>query len=100
MGYTWLNVASLVLGLAAWILPIIGIAKHSENWSIYAVFSLGACVLAVFFQTVYQNYLVRIEDWSAIMDTSWGVVFASAVLIGVAFLLNLLAFAKYRRSRL
>ncbi|MCL2016775.1 MAG: hypothetical protein FWG68_11075 [Defluviitaleaceae bacterium] len=53
--------------------------------------------MAILLQIVYQNYLVRIEDWSAIMDTSWGVVFVSAVLLMGAVSLNALAFLKYRR---
>ena|GEM_PF-5621575 len=31
MGYAWLNIASLILGLSAWIAPTISIAKPSQK---------------------------------------------------------------------
>lgn len=99
MGY--LNFGSLLLGLIAWILPIVNLAKHNKaehkNWVAFSIASFIACSVSLFFQIVYQDYLVKIEDWSAIMDTSGALVLVSAVLIVVTIVLNIIALLKYRR---
>jgi cytochrome c oxidase subunit 4 len=99
MGY--LNLGSLLLGLIAWILPIVSLIKHSKtehkNWVVFSTVSFAACSLSLFFQIVYQDYLAKIEDWSAIMDTSDELVFVSAVLIAVTIVLNVITLIKYRQ---
>jgi cytochrome c oxidase subunit 4 len=101
MGMAWFNVGSLVLGLVAWILPIINLAKYNKakhkNWIVLLFSSMSACTISVLFQIVYQNHLVQIEDWSAVMDTIGGVLFVSTVLFVVAITLNLITLIKYRR---
>ncbi|OLS37132.1 hypothetical protein BTR22_10650 [Alkalihalophilus pseudofirmus] len=88
----WLNVASLVLGLAAWILPTVSImrdkTKPNDNWASYSIMSLSACTIALFCQILYSYHLVTIEDIGAIYDTTGGVAFAATVLLIVAFILN------------
>lgn len=90
----WLNLASLALGLMAWILPIGNLMRHGKlehkHWVAPSMLSLGACALALCFQIFYTHYLVKIEDWSALMDTSGAVALVSAVLLGVTILLNVL----------
>ena len=99
---TWFNVGSLVLGLVAWVLPIINLAKYNKaknkNWIVLLFASMSACTISVLFQIVYQKHLVQIEDWSAIMDTIWGVLFVSTLLIAVTITLNLIAIVKYHKS--
>jgi len=96
---TWFNVGSLVLGLIAWILPVINLAKFNKakhkHWIVLLFASMSACVISVLFQIVYQRHLVQIEDWSAIMDTIWGILFVSTVLITVTITLNLITIIKY-----
>jgi len=98
---TWFNVGSFVLGLIAWILPAINLAKYNKakhkNWIVLLFVSMSACAISVLFQIVYQKHLVQIEDWSAIMDTIWGVLFVSTVLIIVTITLNLITVIKYRK---
>ena len=98
---TWFNIGSLLLGLIAWLLPIINLVKYNKaqnrNWIVLLFASMSACAVSVLFQIVYQEYLVRIEDWSAIMDTAWGVLFVSAVLIIVTIALNFVVILKYRK---
>ena len=98
----WFNVGSLVLGLIAWILPIVNLAKYNKakhkNWIVLLFASMSACAISVLFQIVYQKHLVQIEDWSAIMDTIWGVFFVSTVLIVGAITLNLITIIKYRKN--
>ncbi|HAE41415.1 MAG TPA: hypothetical protein DCG34_00660 [Clostridiales bacterium] len=88
-----LNVGSIALGLLAWILPISNMmrVKNSRNskWFITSILSISACAVSLFFQIIYNNHLVKTEDWSALMDTRSAVVFASGVLLVVTLMLNL-----------
>jgi cytochrome c oxidase subunit 4 len=97
----WFNVGSLLLGLTAWVLPIVNLAKFNKtkhkNWVVLLFASMSACTISVLFQIVYQKHLVQIEDWSAIMDTIWGVLFVSTVLIVITITLNLITIIKYRK---
>lgn len=94
----WLTPASLILGLAAWVLPGIYMSKYnnidSKKGSLYIFLSLSACAISIFFQIVYNNYLVEIGDWAALMDTSGAVVLASTTLLIVTLALNALAVIK------
>ncbi|MDR2940160.1 MAG: hypothetical protein LBV08_07565 [Clostridiales bacterium] len=101
MGYGWINVTSLLLGLLAWALPVINLVKRSisenKNWPIFAILSLGACSVSLFFQIIYQDYLARKEDWSAIMDTTGALVKVSLVLLIITFVLNVITVVAYSR---
>ncbi|TDL72114.1 hypothetical protein E2R56_16885 [Rhodococcus qingshengii] len=94
--FGWLNIGSLVLGLIAWILPIVNLLrdKKQENkkWVALSFVSISACAISICFQIFYNYHLVKIEDWTALMDTIGAVAFASAVLIIVTILLNALTF--------
>ena len=98
----WLTPASLILGLAAWILPSIYISKYnnveSKKGSLYIFLSLSACALSIFLQVVYNNYLVGIGDWSALMDTTGALVFVSGTLLVVTLLLNTFAVIKHLKA--
>lgn len=87
-----LNIGSLVLGLIAWILPIITIInnKKTENkkGALLSFISMAACMISVYFQFLYNKHLVNISDWTAIMDTIGSVIVLSGILIGVTILLN------------
>jgi len=100
--YGWLNVGSLLLGLMAWTLPLVVVFRDrvlgDRVRGIVPVVSLASCSAALVLQIAYQNYLARIEDWSAIMDTSGSLVFVSSVLLVVTVALNILVVA--RRNKL
>lgn len=99
----WLNIGSLLLGLVAWILPVInlmGNKKHEyKNWGILSVISISACAISISFQIFYNYHLVKIEDWTALMDTTRAVVIATAVLLIFTLLLNGLAFIVYQKNK-
>ncbi|WP_206427986.1 hypothetical protein [Niallia circulans] len=82
-----LNIGSLVLGLIAWILPATNLMRDKKkvqrNGLMICFLSMGACAISISFQIFYSYYLVKMEDWSAMMDTSGGVVVATAVLLSV-----------------
>ncbi|NLY38533.1 MAG: hypothetical protein GX044_04440 [Firmicutes bacterium] len=100
MSFALLNLGSLVFGLMAWILPIVNLVLRDpaghKGWAVFSVASSSACALALCLQIFYQNYLVRMEAWSALMDTSSAVALVSAILLLVTVLLNAVSIAIYR----
>lgn len=95
-----LNLGSLVLGLIAWILPGVSLMqyknKNHKNWIVFSVISISACAISLCFQILYNYQLVRIEDWSALMDTMGAVVLAASVLLIVTIILNAITLIIYR----
>jgi hypothetical protein len=87
-----LNVGSLVLGLMAWILPVVNLAQYNKNDNrkrvIISIMSISACAISLCFQILYHYHLVKMEDWSALMDITGSVAFAAAFLLIVTILLN------------
>ena len=99
--YGWLNLGSLVLGLVAWILPIVNLVKcnkNHKNWALYLMGSVSACIISLFFQILYNDYLVKIEDWTALMDTSGAVVWFSFILTVVTIVLNIMTVVVYNKK--
>ncbi|SIO24585.1 hypothetical protein SAMN05878443_2160 [Carnobacterium alterfunditum] len=97
--YGWLNWGSLVLGSIAWIIPIFNIMRHKKignSNSLMILFSMGACAIALWFQISYNNYLVEINDLSAIMDTIGTLNWVTAVLLVVTITLNIISIASNR----
>lgn len=91
-GATWLNVGSLVLGLIAWILPVVNLMLHNKagrrNWAVFSVASVSACAISLCMQIFYNDYLVKIEDWPALMDTSSAVALVATILLAGTLILN------------
>lgn len=98
---SFLTLGSLVLGLIAWIFPIISLMMfkkcENRNYIIFSILSISACAISLCFQIFYNNHLVKIEDWSALMDTTGAVAFVSAVLLVGTILLNAITLIMYRR---
>lgn len=96
----WLNIGSLVLGLIAWLLPVVNLVGYiigkQRNWAILSILSISACAISLCFQIFYNNHLVKIEDWSALMDTTGAVAILSAVLLVVTVILNAITLVVYR----
>ncbi len=88
---TWLELGSLILGLTAWILPLICLLRRDQagngNWTAFSLASIGCCGVSLCLQIFYFDHLVKIEDWSALLDTSHAVVLASSVLIIITVVL-------------
>lgn len=98
---SFLNLGSLVLGLIAWILPVINIMRYKKsnnnNWVILSFLSISTCAISLYFQILYNNYLVEIWDASALMDTSGASAFLSAVLLVVTIIFNIISMIMYFR---
>ena len=97
-----LNLGSLVLGLIAWVLPVVNLVRNKKharrNWATLSMLSMSACAIALCFLIFYGYHLVRIEDWSALMDITNNVAFAAAVLVVVTLVLNAMTLLVYRDS--
>lgn len=85
-----LNLGSLILGLIAWILPIINhmlYRNHDhKNWFVFSMISLCTCATSLCFQIFYNRHLVKMEDWSALSDITGAIVSVSAVLLIITIL--------------
>lgn len=97
MDFGWLNLGSLVLGLIAWILPVVNFGRYEKPnyWITRSIISLSACAISLSFQIFYSHHLVKIEDWPALMDTMGAVAFVSAVLLVVTIMLNVITLIIY-----
>ncbi|MBS4210000.1 hypothetical protein [Bacillus sp. FJAT-50079] len=97
-----LNLGSLVLGLIAWTLPLVNLIHYkkndNKNWAAFSIISISACAISLCFQIFYHYHLVKIEDWSALMDITGAVVFAATVLLIVTIILNSLNLIVYRKG--
>ena len=103
MRYGLLNLGSLLLGLIAWILPIINLnilnkAEH-KNWFVLCTTSISACAISLFMQILYNAHLVNIHDWAALVDTIRAVVIASSLLLVVTLTLNVITLIKYKKKK-
>ena len=94
--YGWLNLASLVLGLAAWLLPVWSI--FSKKTRKVGALSFALCSISLTCQIFYTQHLVTITDWSAIEDTHFAVTFAAAVLLAGTIALIFTAWIAGRRK--
>jgi cytochrome c oxidase subunit 4 len=95
--YGLLNLGSLFFGLVAWGIPVVFLVRKelSVNSPVWVVFfSLVSAMVSLFFQIIYTKHLVDIGDWSALLDTQGGVVFAASVLLFITVGLNVLVINK------
>lgn len=94
-----LNLGSLVLGLIAWILPVVNLMRYKKHdyrsWVTLSIMSIGACAISLCFQIFYNYHLVKIADWSALMDITDNVAFVAAVLLIVTIILNAITLLVY-----
>lgn len=90
-----LNLGSLVLGLIAWTLPIVHIMRYKKhdhrNGGTLSIMSISACATSLCLQIFYSYHLVKIGDWSALMDIMGAVALVSTVLLIVTITLNIIA---------
>ena len=93
MNYGLLNLGSVALGLIGWLIPAVQLGLclvHKRGLGRFVpVLSMGACGLAIWLQICYDEHLVNIGDWSALMDTIAAVRMISLFLLVSTGLLNL-----------
>ena len=89
-----LTLLSLVLGLAAWVLPLVRLARLKRTTSLHGLHrtcfvSFSCCALALVCELFFLDHRVVVQDWSALMDTMRAVCMAAAVLLAGTVLVNL-----------
>lgn len=93
-----LNIASLVLGIGAWLSGVLAIkctnVKHTQQSS---AVSFSLCLISVILQFFEINRRVLLGDYAAIEDTIRAVILASVMLASVTVILNLMALIKSRQ---
>ena len=89
----WMNLASLLLGLSAWFLPLWGLRRQSRKAGAEAALWCWAgalcCAAALYFQLRYGDSYVQAGDWSALMDTSGAAVWLSGFLLATSCVIQL-----------
>lgn len=95
-----LNLGSLVLGILAWVLPIINLMRSRKhvhrNWVALSIMSISASATSLYLQIIEINHRVKLADWSALMDTMGALAFVSAILLIVTIILNVMTLIVYR----
>ena len=88
-------VISLLLGLGAWIIPIVNFFKQISNKNRYcfSVISFSLCLLSIY----VQNLLMKSygEEWVLIVDAVNSLNFVMPILIIVTIILNILSINKF-----
>jgi len=84
-----LNILSFAFGLLSWALGIAAVWKYHNPWLSSA--SLSVTGLSLLLQLMEVLRRVRLQDWSALMDTMEAVVTAAKLLLIVTLALNILA---------
>lgn len=98
----FLNLGSLVFGMAAWILPAIGIAQHHKiphrRFAVLVAASFAACAAALCLQIFEMNHRINVKDWAALMDTAHAVALIALILLVVTIVLNAVAITLHFKS--
>lgn len=89
--YSWLNLASVLFGIIALVLPIFNLTINYKKVITFSVLSMIFCIISIWFQIVYNHYLVKVEDWTGLMDTTGTLVWGSAILALATIVLNSLS---------
>ena len=93
------NVASILLGLLAWLLGYLALTRHSARVShVLTAGSFTSCTLALLLQFFEIGVRAAINDFSAILDTMRAVIIAACVLVIVTAVLNIAAALKNRKK--
>ena len=94
-----LNIASLILGVCAWLFG--GLAIGTPNaFSSHrnTMVSFGLCTVSLVFQLLEVNRRVLLGDYAAIEDTIRAVVIASVALVVITIILNVVALVKAKNK--
>ena len=91
-----LNIGSLILGFAAWLLPLLAIGKR-DRFSFCCLGSFGCCILSLLLQLFEAKRRVVLEDWSALMDTMHAVTLAAVFMVAVMLVSNLFVLLRSAR---
>ena len=98
-----LTLIPLLLGLLAWILPIVHIVRHKKNerdcFGGLSSVSFLLCAIAIWIPILSMDLLMRNHESGTVQDLIWGFNFASMFLLMVTIILNLLAYHTYKSRK-
>jgi len=97
----WMNVASLALGLTAWLLPLLALTwlRRSGGALLLMAGSLASCALSLCLVVFCLGYLVDCGDWSALEDTVRAFRLSAGGLLAGTLALNFLVLTQRARPR-
>lgn len=102
MDYVWLNKGSLLFGLFSVVIPIIAIIckdnTSKNNLGLFSIISIGSCAISLCMQIHSANYLVNIQDLSALMDILGTVANISTMLVLATIVLNVITYIIYNKK--
>ena len=91
-----LDLGSILLGLIAWLLPLINLGIENKvknkNWVVLSVASISACATSLCIQLFTTNSWDK-SDWSVDF-----IAYVSLVLLVVTIALNAITLVVYRKS--
>lgn len=87
MGYGWLNIGSILLGIIALAVPFRGVAAE-KKWKPRLAVSAAACAAAIGLQALYRLHQVSIGGWAGLADTEGLAEMASVFLLALTVLIN------------
>lgn len=87
-----LNLGSLLLGIVAWVIPLIAMKYPLKKCVKFIIFSLSACIASLCLQLFEIHTRVQIEDWAAIMDTIGTLIWVATILAVITIILNIMSF--------
>lgn len=90
------NLGSILLGLIAWLLPLVYLAAGKRR-GLFCGSSFALCALSLYLQLREVLHRAGIGDFSAIEDTIGAVVFAATVLLITTAVLNALTLLRKER---
>ena len=93
------NIGSLILGLAAWGIPLFAVGRK-YRFSLCCIGSLSCCAISLLFQLLEVQRRVHLNDWSALLDTTDAVILAAVVLICGVIVTSLIALFGGRKGNI
>lgn len=90
----YFNLGSILLGLIAWTIPIVVIKpdhKIKIKNTFFSLFSFSACIGALCLQIFEMSYRVKVQDWSALMDTCGVLIRVVILFVVITVILNVIA---------
>ena len=89
---------ALLLGIAAWVLSVMGIFSRTEKrQTACSILSFLCCAAALFFPTLITDLIMRFENYGTVEDTIWAYHFASSGLLLGTILFNGCAWLIHRK---
>lgn len=88
---------SLILGLAAWALPLVYLNVWKRK-DLFCGGSLALCAASLWIQLRLIRRLVELERFEVLVDTIGGICLCASILVGVTVLFNAIVLFEERKT--